>query len=115
MGGPNFFSFYLKRSHIDWPIINYFGTLGKPYGLNLRCYWEHLGEHLSNLKTIWEQEKYIYIDIPFLPLSKRKKLDRSQVHAEPSNWLHEISLSKTVCHHTGKNGIAFSLFGRCCM
>jgi hypothetical protein len=23
----------------------------------------------------------------------------SGVHAEPSHWLHEISISKTVCHH----------------
>ncbi len=21
------------------------------------------------------------------------------MHAEPSHWLHEISISKTVCHH----------------
>ncbi len=81
------------------PIINYFGTLGKPYGLNLRCYWEQLGEHLRNLRTIWEQDIYIYSSPP---LSKRKKLDRSQVHAEPSHWLHEIPLSKTIRPHICK-------------
>ncbi len=91
MGGPNFFSFYLKRSHIDWPIINYFGTLGNPYGLNLRCYWEHLREHLRNLRTIGNYI-YIYIYIFLSAPIKWKKLDRSQVQAEPSHWLHEISL-----------------------
>jgi hypothetical protein len=38
---------------------------------------------------------------PLPPSSQKgkKKLDRSWVHAEPSHWLHEISLSKTVHHH----------------
>jgi hypothetical protein len=36
---------------------------------------------------------------PLFPPSKRKKLDHSSVHAEPSHWLHEISTSKIVGHH----------------
>jgi len=32
-------------------------TLGKPYGIKCRCYWEHLGEcikeHFSNLGILW--------------------------------------------------------------
>ncbi len=71
--------------------------------------WGTLQELENHLRT---REIYIY---PSPPLSKRKKLDRSRVHAEPSHWLHEISLSKTVRHHIGKKGIAFSVFGRRCM
>jgi hypothetical protein len=38
--------------------------------------------------------------IPFLPTPpKRKQLDPSSVHAEPSNWLAETLISKAVCHH----------------
>jgi hypothetical protein len=30
--------------------------LGKPYGINLRCYWEHLGERFVNLMVSpWDQ------------------------------------------------------------
>ncbi len=27
------------------------------------------------------------------------------MHAKPSRWLHEISISKTVCHHFGPGRI----------
>jgi hypothetical protein len=30
---------------------------------------------------------------------KRKKIKALSVHAEPSHWLHEISISKTIRHH----------------
>jgi hypothetical protein len=63
--------------------------LGKSYGINLRCYWERLGELEGN--PIWNhignQEK---IKNPF-PLSP---LDRSSVHAEPSNWLQKLWFPK---------------------
>jgi hypothetical protein len=36
---------------------------------------------------------------PHHPKLKRKKLEALWVHAEPSHWQHEISISKTVCHH----------------
>jgi hypothetical protein len=33
-------------------------TLGKTYGIKVRCYWEHLWELIGNLKGIyWEQKK----------------------------------------------------------
>jgi len=52
------------------------------------------------LGTHWEQgEKNLKIPPPPPPPLKRKKLDRSWVHAEPSHWLYEISISKTVGHH----------------
>jgi hypothetical protein len=53
--------------------------------------WEHDG---NTLGTKGKSKK----NPSPLPL-KRKNLDRSQVHAEPPHWLHEISLSKTVAHH----------------
>jgi hypothetical protein len=60
------------------------------FGNTLRKFWELDGNTLG----IREKNK----KIP-LSLSQRKKLDHSQMHAEPFYWLHENSLSKTVCHH----------------
>jgi hypothetical protein len=121
----------------DWPISNFFGTLGMPsieaplwtpscklkqictpgfhlfslytgelnfgklYGIKPRCCWERLGG--TTVGTHWELDgnkrnktkKSLFPP----PLPKRKKLDRSWVHVEPSHWLHEISISKTVGHH----------------
>jgi hypothetical protein len=69
-------------------------TLGKP-----RCYWEHLGEciweYFGNLMGIRGGKKKFLSQLPL----KKKKLHPSWEHAEPSQWLHAISLSKTVCHH----------------
>jgi hypothetical protein len=52
--------------------------------------------------THWELEgnkgKMKKIPSP-APQHKRKKIKALSVHAEPSHWLHEISISKTVCHH----------------
>ncbi len=54
-------------------------------------WWELYGNTLGTREE--NKKKSLF------PLSKRKKLDRSWVHAEPSHWLHEISLSKIVHHH----------------
>jgi hypothetical protein len=95
-----------------------FELWAKPYGIKLRCYWEYLGEHileqLVNLGIFWEidenpmgtggntlrtREKNKKIILPPTSLKEKKKLDCSRVHAEPSHWLHDISVSKTVPHH----------------
>ncbi len=47
--------------------------------------------------TLRRREKNKKSLCPHLP-QREKKLDCSWVHAEPSHWLHEISLSKTVRH-----------------
>jgi len=60
--------------------------LGKAFGNTLRT-WEHIGNKGKKIKNSPS------------PSLKRKKLDRSWVHAEPSHWLYEISISKTVGHH----------------
>jgi hypothetical protein len=67
-------------------------TLGKAYGINLRCYWERLEERLGNvgnlIKIPWEQDDNT--------LGIRKNKINSSVpspkekHAEPSHWLHEL-------------------------
>jgi hypothetical protein len=31
-------------------------TLGKPYGIKLRCYWESLGNNFGTWGTPWEQD-----------------------------------------------------------
>jgi hypothetical protein len=56
------------------------------------CYWEHI-ENLRTLwnlmRTHWEQGKKYKKSLspPSLPLSKREKLDRSCMHAEPSGCM----------------------------
>jgi hypothetical protein len=56
----------------------------------LRTLGEHVGNKGKNKKSF--------------PPPKPKNLKENKakplgVHAEPSHWLHEISISKTVCHH----------------
>ncbi len=61
-------------------------TLGKPYGIKPRCYWEHLGERIwdpdgNMLRTHWEQGKNtqkIPLSRPPHTTPKRKK----RVHHE---------------------------------
>jgi hypothetical protein len=65
----------------------------------LGTWWEPIG----NLKgTGWEQMKKIKIlpsPPPSNPKLQRKQIKALWVHAEPSHWLHEISIPKTVGHH----------------
>jgi hypothetical protein len=91
------FSVYI---HESW-------TLGKPYGIKLRCYWECLREQLGNLgntmRTCWEhigtRKQKQKITPRTWPHPQKEKQGPSWVHAQPSHWLQEISISKTVCHH----------------
>jgi hypothetical protein len=57
-------------------------SFGEWYGIKLGCYWEHLkewlGEQLGNEK-------------------KRQKNPSLISVAQPSHWLHETFISKTVC------------------
>jgi len=76
------FSLYI---HESW-------TLGKLYGINLRCYWEHLGE--PHGKILGTRQKQIN---PFLHPSPPPA--PKWVCAEASHWLHETFISKIVCHH----------------
>jgi hypothetical protein len=92
-----------------WP--TYIGkkgrTLGKTYGIKARCYWEHPWgthwhpiKHIGNLMgTCWEQRKNEKNPPPPQFPLKEKKSRALWVHPEPSHWLHEISISKTVRHH----------------
>jgi len=62
--------------------------LGTSWG---ECFWNLMGTH---------KEQGRKTKIPSPPtFSKRKKLDHSWVHDEPSHWLHEISISKAFHHH----------------
>jgi hypothetical protein len=47
----------------------------------------------------WEQRKKEKIPPTLSKKLKRTKIKALSVHAEPSHWLHEISISKTVRHH----------------
>jgi hypothetical protein len=93
-----FFSLYIYES----------STLGKPYGLKLRCYrecrWEQFGnlknlmgtwwKHVKNTLGTWKTSKRTPSPPP-----KRKKQGPSWVHAKLSHWLHDTFISKTICHH----------------
>ncbi len=86
------FSVYIRES---W-------TLGKPYQIKLRCYWECITEQLGNLRNLketmlgthWEQGRPKKKD----STPKRKNQCPSWVYAGTSHWLNEISVFKTVCH-----------------
>jgi hypothetical protein len=87
-----------------WP--SYIGekgrTLGKTYGIRVRCYWEHLwGTHWELERgTCWEQRKKEKKNPPSpTQNSKEKKIKALRVHTGPSHWLHENVISKTVGHH----------------
>jgi len=88
---------------------NILGTLWEPIGNLKGTFWELYGnplgtwrEHVGN-KGKWKKKIPPTNPTP-IPLSPPKKLKRKQikalwVHVEPSHWLHEISISKTVHHH----------------
>jgi len=56
-------------------IFHWYLTLGKPYGIKLRCYWERLREQLGNLGTLkgtcWEHVGN---------KGKRKKKKKNSLH-----------------------------------
>ncbi len=60
---PTFFVYI----HESW-------TLGKPYGINLRCYSKHLGEHFVNLMvTPWDQGIFFLNPSLHFPPSPQKE------------------------------------------
>jgi len=68
--------------------------LGTFYG----TYWQ-LDEHFWNLMgTSLELEATECTPAPLLPSPKRTQKSKLST-LQPSYWLHEISTSKTVCHH----------------
>ncbi len=84
-------NFFMERWSASpfWP--TYTGekgrTLGKTYGINARCYWEHpWGTH-------WELVGNKGKNIPPHPKLKRKKNHLALcVHVKPPHWLHKISI-----------------------
>jgi hypothetical protein len=65
--------------------------LGTFWGMHLQTLWE-----LENHLRIWWEHIGNKEKISFPLTLEKKKLDPSWGHAEPSDWLHEISLSKTL-------------------
>ncbi len=63
----------------------------------MRCHWEHLREQIGNLGNIlitwWEQLENL------MGTKWEQKRKETNPPLEPSHWLHEISISKMVCHH----------------
>jgi hypothetical protein len=58
----------------------------------VRYYEEHVGEHIGN-------QVFFYKKPSPTPNWKGKKARHLECMLGPSHWLHEISLSKRVCHH----------------
>jgi hypothetical protein len=71
---------------LPWP--NYIGEKGEIFEQNI---WDKI---VVLLGTYWGPDK----NPPRLPLAK-KKIEPYSVYVEPSHWLHENFISKTVCHH----------------
>jgi len=68
----------------------------------VRCYWEHhwgtrweLKRNMLGTKEKWKKKT----SRPRTLKLGAKAIKALWVHAEPSHWLHEIFISKTVCHH----------------
>ncbi len=96
-----------------WP--TYIGerrtTFAKSYGTKVRCYGEHVGEHIRNLmgthwvlignivETHWEPEKKNLLPHPSPNLKGEKKQGNLSACLGLSIWVHEISLPKRVRHH----------------
>jgi len=60
-------------------------SLSRTYGIKLWCYWEHIGDQKKT--------------DPPSPPPQKKNIGPYSLYVEPSHWLHEIFISKTVCHH----------------
>jgi hypothetical protein len=86
-------------------------TFAKSYGIKVRCYGEHVGEHIGNLMgthwvlignvvgTHWEPEKNEKKNPsppPHPNIEGKKKQGNLSAYLD---WVHEISLTKRVCHH----------------
>jgi hypothetical protein len=89
---------WAKHMGLKWGAIG--NVLGEHIGNLeniLRTWWEPIG----NLKgTCWEQRKNEKkSSFPPTQNLKEKRIKALWVHAEPSHWLHEISISKITRHH----------------
>jgi hypothetical protein len=77
-------------SPVNWHI--YIGkrwtTFAKSYQIKLRCYWEHIREHIGNKGNLQSHSD---------PKSERETLG-CWVHVVPSHWLHVIFIFKIVDH-----------------
>jgi hypothetical protein len=85
-------------------------TLGKEYGIKVWFYWNILR---NTLGTLWEQKTP---KKPLSPQPKRKQIGPLSIYVDkPSPWLHQIFISKTVCHHFSlglRKGMGCTLYGR---
>jgi len=103
MEAPQNRRFYGKMECIPlWPGR----TLGKTYGIKLRCYWEHpwgtYWELEGNMLGRKEKRKTI-LTRPHRPPATQNSKEKNQgplsaCQASPLA-AHEISISRTICHH----------------
>jgi hypothetical protein len=66
----------------------------------------------NTLGTLWEQKTQ---KNPSAHDPKNKQIGPSSIYVEPSPWLHQIFISKTVCHHFSPGlleGMGCTLYGR---
>jgi len=85
-------------------------TLGKAYGIKVWFYWDHIEEHIGNFMGTENSKKK-----PLGPRPKRNQIGPLSMYVEPSPWLHQIFISKTVCHHFSPGlleGLGCTLYGR---
>ncbi len=84
-------------------------TLGKAYGIKVWFYWGHIEDHVGNSMRTENPKK------PLSPRPKRKQIGPLSIYVEPFPWLHQIIISKTVCHHFSPGlleGMGCTLYGR---
>jgi hypothetical protein len=133
------FLFPFARSHFDWPITIVLGkhltlpqnrsverglllahlymlwkfNFGQQLWHKLRCYWEHLEEHIGNLVNMLgmslqtcgrkilrtRREQLFGTSHPRPPSVQMKRAWPPSVHIEPFHRLHENFIHKIVCYN----------------
>ncbi len=88
-------------------------NFGQQLWHKLRCYWEHLEEHIGNLVNMlgmslqtcgrnilrtW-REQLFWTSHPYLPSVQMQRAWPPLVHVEPFHRLHENSIHKIVCYN----------------
>ncbi len=87
-------------------------TFAKAYAIKVRGYGENVGQHIGNLRNIWRMFPLgTWRELSENTFGNQGKMKKNPPTPQlekarhvgcmlgPSHWLHEISLSKRVCHH----------------
>jgi hypothetical protein len=75
------------------------GAIGNTFGEHIGNLENLMGTHWEHVENKGKMKKILLPPPPHTQNLKEKNNKALWLHAEPSHWLHEISISKTVHHH----------------